>query len=317
MTIPLRAGLFGVGSMGRHHARLLRGLAGVDLVVVVDRDGDRYGVADGIPVLPDPEGAIGMGLDIAVVAVPTAAHEALALRLAGAGVHVLVEKPLAPSIAACDALVSTFRRQGVVGAVGHVERFNPAIREMKRQIDAGAVGTVRRVATRRQGPFPARISDVGVGLDLASHDVDLTRWLTGSDYRSVVAQTWSAPDQANEGILDLLGTMSDGTLVSNAVNWHSALRERTVVVSGDDGVLVADTGASTLRLFPGSTGEGLALEVGTDEPLRSELEAFVDAVAGRSTSIASFADGAASVAVVQTAIGAAVAGTRADVPSMD
>src|SRR5690606_13445186 len=122
---------------------------------------------------------------IAVVAVPTRFHEDAALKLAAAGVHTLVEKPIAHSIEAGRRMVDAFAKAGIVGAVGHVERFNPALQQLRMRLEAGDLGEVFQIATRRQSNFSARIADVGVAKDLASHDVDLTAWVAQSDYEQV------------------------------------------------------------------------------------------------------------------------------------
>ena len=166
----LRIGLIGLGSMGRHHARVIRATAGMELVAVADPGGDRFGVAGPLPLLPDVEALIGAGIDAAVVAVPTIHHEEVALALARAGVHALVEKPIAHCSRAGRRVADAFAERDLVGAVGYVERCNPALRALRERLDAGELGQVYQVLTRRQGPFPARISDVGVVKDLASLD---------------------------------------------------------------------------------------------------------------------------------------------------
>ncbi|MFM2353297.1 MAG: hypothetical protein RLZZ608_703, partial [Actinomycetota bacterium] len=136
----LRAGLIGVGMMGRHHARVLRELDGVDLVAIADPGGDPHGVAGSLPILPDIDALVAEGVDIAVVAVPTRFHEDAALTLAAAGVHTLVEKPIADTLEAGQRMVDAFESAGLIGAVGHIERFNPALQEMRRRIAAGELG---------------------------------------------------------------------------------------------------------------------------------------------------------------------------------
>jgi UDP-N-acetylglucosamine 3-dehydrogenase len=308
MTPPLRAGLFGLGSMGRHHARILREIDDVELVALVDGNGDRHGVAGELEVFSEIEPALDLGLDLAVVAVPTLFHESVGCRLAEAGVNVLVEKPMAPSAEACRRMLSVFRSAGVFGAIGHVERFNPAIQEMKKLVSDGAVGAVRQISTRRQGPFPVRISDVGVGLDLATHDIDLTSWLSESEYQRLYGETWTAPGHEHEGVLNVLGILANGIMVNNTVNWHSSLRERVTIVQGDAGVLVADTASSTLRFYQGDSGDGEEMPVDAYEPLRAELEAFRDEVRGRESGICTFDAGAACVTVVAAALDSAAKG---------
>ena len=154
----LRAGLIGLGAMGRHHARVLREIDGVDLVAVADPAGDPHGVAGALPVLQDVQALIAAGIDTAVVAVPTVYHEAIALALAEAGVHALIEKPIADTSAAGERIVAAFASQGLVGAVGHIERFNPALQEMRKRLAAGELGEIYQIATRRTafGVRPAR-----------------------------------------------------------------------------------------------------------------------------------------------------------------
>lgn len=246
----LRAGLLGVGMMGRHHARVLRELDGVELVAIADPGGDPHGVAGDLEILPDIDALIGAGIDIAVVAVPTRFHEDAALKLAAAGVHTLVEKPIAHTVDAGQRMVDAFAAAGLVGAVGHIERFNPAVQELRRRIEAGELGAVYQVVTRRQGPFPSRIADVGVAKDLASHDVDLTAWVVQSDYERVFAQTAFKSGREHEDMITITGRTANGVIVNNIVNWLSPMKERVTVVTGEKGAFVADTSTATSPSTP-------------------------------------------------------------------
>ncbi len=186
----LKAGLIGIGMMGRHHARVLGSLDGVDLVGIMDPGGDKWNVAGGRPVVDTVEQLLEMGLDYCMVAVPTALHLEVALELAAAGVHAIIEKPLAVDVESSHKIVDAFEAAGLVGAVGHIERYNPALQQARKRIADGQLGRVIQVATRRQGPFPARIADVGVVKDLATHDIDLTAWVVQSrSCRAVSSRT--------------------------------------------------------------------------------------------------------------------------------
>ena len=229
----LRYGLIGLGSMGRHHARNIRALEGVDLVAVADPYGDKFGVAGDLPVLPDVEALIEQNLDAAMVAVPTAFHAETALKLAAAGVHTMVEKPLASSIEDGEAMVKAFEEANLVGAVGYVERCNPALLEMRKRITEGQLGKVYQISTRRQSPFPARISDVGVVKDLATHDVDLTAWVADSAYETISAQTTYRAGREFEDMVIASGKLKNGILVNHTVNWLSPFKDRTTVVLGE------------------------------------------------------------------------------------
>lgn len=311
----LRAGLIGVGMMGRHHARVLRELDGVDLVAIADPGGDPHGVAGSLPILPDINALIAEGVDIAVVAVPTRFHEDAALTLAAAGVHTLVEKPIADTVEAGQRMVEAFESAGLIGAVGHIERFNPALQEMRRRIAAGELGEVYQVITRRQGPFPSRIADVGVGKDLASHDIDLTAWVVQSTYQTVFAQIAYKSGREHEDMIIASGRLANGVIVNHIVNWLSPMKERITIATGEAGALVADTGTGDLTFYANGTfplewesvtafrgvseGDVTRYAFPKREPLRVELEAFRDAVLGLPSDVVTMEQGLKTLAVVE------------------
>ena len=314
----LRAGLLGVGMMGRHHARVLRELDGVDLVAIADPGGDPHGVAGDLEILPDIDALIAAGIDLAVVAVPTRFHEDAALKLASAGVHTLVEKPIAQTLDAGQRMVDAFKDAGLVGAVGHIERFNPALQELRRRIEAGELGAVYQVVTRRQGPFPSRIADVGVAKDLASHDVDLTAWVVQSDYDRVFAQTAFKSGREHEDMITITGRTKSGVIVNNIVNWLSPMKERLTVVTGEKGAFVADTSTGDLTFYANGTiplewesvssfrgvseGDVTRYAFAKREPLRVEHEAFRDAVLGVRLDVVTMEEGLRTLAVVEAAL---------------
>lgn len=323
--MALRAGLLGVGMMGRHHARVLRDLDGVELVAIADPGGDPHGVAGDLDVLPDIDALIDAGIDTAVVAVPTRFHEHAALKLAAAGVHTLVEKPIAHSVEAGQRMVDAFASAGLVGAVGHIERFNPAIQELRRRIEAGDLGAVYQVATRRQGPFPSRIADVGVAKDLASHDVDLTAWVVQSDYGLVFAQTAFKSGRDHEDMITITGRTTSGVIVNNIVNWLSPMKERVTIVTGEKGAFIADTSTGDLTFYANGTipvewesvssfrgvseGDVTRFAFAKREPLRAEHEAFRDAVLGEKTDVVTMEQGQRTLVVVEAALESARTGT--------
>lgn len=322
----LRAGLLGVGMMGRHHARVLRELDGVDLVAIADPGGDPHGVAGALDVLPDVESLIAAGIDLAIVAVPTKFHEDAALKLAAAGVHTLVEKPIAHSLEAGRRMVDAFSAAGLVGAVGHIERFNPALQELRRRIAAGDLGEVYQIATRRQGPFPSRIADVGVAKDLASHDVDLTSWVAQSPYETIWAQTTFKSGREYEDMIAMTGRLENGVIVNHLVNWLSPMKERVTIVTGEKGSFVADTSTGDLTFFANGTipleWESMTVFRGVSEgdvtryafpkrePLRVEHEAFRDALQGKQSDAVTMEQGQRTLEVVEAALRTAADGGR-------
>ncbi|MEU3945513.1 Gfo/Idh/MocA family oxidoreductase [Streptomyces sp. NPDC029526] len=321
----LRAGLVGLGSMGRHHARVLSGLEGVDLVAVVDPLGDKHGAAQGVPVLDTVEDLLGLGIDYAVVACPTARHEEVGLQLAGAGVCALMEKPLADTVAGARRLVDAFESRSLVAGVGHIERCNPALRSLRARLEADELGDVFQVVTRRQGPLPHRVADVGVVKDLATHDIDLTSWVAGREYVSIAAHTVSKSGRAHEDMVSAVGRLDDGTMVNHLVNWLSPLKERFTSVTGERGCFVADTLTAdltfhsnsavateweALRAFRGvAEGDMIRYAIPKREPLLVEHELFRDAVLGVPADICTLRQGLRTVEVA-AAVLASAAGNR-------
>ncbi|MEV5692486.1 Gfo/Idh/MocA family protein [Micromonospora globbae] len=325
----LRAGLIGLGAMGRNHARVLSGLDGVELVGVVDPAGDATGTLRA-PVVRELGDLLAMGIDYAVVACPTALHEKIGLELAANGVCALIEKPLAQSVEAATRLVEAFESAGLVAGVGHIERYNPALQSLRVRLEAGELGEVFQVVTRRQGPFPHRIADVGVVMDLATHDIDLTAWVTGREYTSVSARTVSRSGRLHEDMVAVVGQLSDGTMVNHLVNWLSPLKERSTVITGDKGCFVADTltadltfyanGAidtewEALRAFRGvAEGDMVRYAIPKREPLLVEHERFRDAVEGKESDIVTLRQGLRTVEVAGAVLRSAVEGVTVPIP---
>jgi predicted dehydrogenase len=321
MTAPkakLRAGLVGLGAMGRNHARVLGLLDGVDLVGVADPAGDVHQVARGAQVVSSLDELIALGIDYAVVCAPTSFHEEIGLELARNGIAALIEKPLAPSIDAARRLVDAFEKAGIVAGVGHIERYNPSLQSLRARLEAGELGDVYQVVTRRQGPFPHRIADVGVVMDLATHDIDLTAWVTERDYVSIAARTVSRSGRPHEDMVSAVGQLSDGSMVNHLVNWLSPMKERSTVVTGERGCFIADTltadltfyaNAATnteweaLRSFRGvAEGDMIRYAIPKREPLLVEHERFRDAVQGKDSGIVTLRQGLRTVEVATAAL---------------
>lgn len=329
----LRAGLIGLGMMGRHHGRVLASLEGVDLVGLADPNGDQFGVSGGRPVVQTITELIDLKLDYCVVAVPTAFHEDTAMELAESGVHVLVEKPLAPDSVSSQRIVEAFESRGLVGGVGHIERYNPSLQQARKRISNGDLGEIFQVSTRRQGPFPSRIADVGVVKDLGTHDIDSTSWVTGQEYKSICASTAFRSGREHEDLVAAVGTLADGTVANHLVNWISPLKERTTVITGEKGAFVADTLTADLTFYANGTIETMWEEIAQfrgvtegdvvrfsypkPEPLKTEHEQFRDAVLGKEADIVSMRQGLSTVRVADACIQSSLNGTLVPLQSSD
>ncbi|MEO7268536.1 MAG: Gfo/Idh/MocA family oxidoreductase [Knoellia sp.] len=320
----LRAGLIGLGMMGRHHGRVLASLPGVDLIAVADPGGDVHGVAGGRPVLENIEQLIEQGIDYCMVAVPTIYHEQVGLALAEAGVHAIIEKPLAQDTPAATKVAEAFEAKGLVGAVGHIERYNPALQEARRRLEAGDLGDLYQVSTRRQGPFPARIADVGVVKDLGTHDIDLTAWVTQQTFTAVAARTAYKSGREFEDLVAVTGQLSNGVVTNHLVNWLSPLKERVTIITGEKGAFVADTLTADLTFYANgeiettwddiaqfrgvSEGDVVRYAIAKPEPLRVEHEQFRDAVLGKDADIVTMTQGLQTVRVAEACIESARTG---------
>jgi predicted dehydrogenase len=315
----LRAGLVGLGMMGRHHMRLLNQIDDVHFVGLHDPALIGQDSIDGHQMFPSFEELIAQGLDYCVVSAPTVFHLELGLQLASAGVHALIEKPVAPTHVEATQLVEAFKNAGLIGGVGHIERFNPALRAMRQKIEDGLLGEIYQISTRRQGPFPARIADVGVVKDLATHDIDLTAWVAQSPYKTVSARTTHKSGRAHEDMVVAVGTLENGVIVNHVVNWLSPFKERNTTVIGDKGALVADTLTADLTYYANgvvnnnwdnvsafrgvSEGDVVRFALNKVEPLLAEHLAFRDAVKNKNAKgIVTLADGLAAVFIADQMI---------------
>jgi predicted dehydrogenase len=314
----LRTAIIGLGMMGTNHARVLSNLEGVELVAVADPQGNAQKVLPQIKVLNSVDEVIKLGVDYCVISAPTAFHEEIASQLIANGIHFLVEKPIADSYASAVKIRDTAKAAKVIGAVGHIERFNSALQEARKRVLAGELGTIYQVATRRQGPFPSRISDVGVVKDLATHDIDLTSWITGKKYLQVSANAAFRSGREYEDLISVSGLLEDSIVVSHLVNWLSPLKERKIIITGEKGTFVTDTlradltfykngkieiSQSELAHFRGVTqGDVHILAFEKPEPLIVEHQNFRDAVLGKPSNIVSLEEGTTTVKIADAII---------------
>jgi predicted dehydrogenase len=288
----------------------------VELVAVADPAGDPHGVSDGLEVLGSIEELISKDIDYCVVAVPTSFHEQVGLALADAGIHALIEKPIAPDVASAVRIVEAFEKADLIGAVGHIERYNPALQEARRRIENGDLGRVFQIATRRQGAFPARIADVGVVKDLATHDIDLTAWVAQQPFTWVQARTANRSGRIHEDLVSAVGQLADGTVTNHLVNWLSPFKQRETTITGERGAYVCDTLTADITFYANGSAENVAWEevanfrgvsegdvvryaIAKPEPLRVEHEAFRDAVLGKNTDIVTLRQGLETVRIAE------------------
>lgn len=330
-----RAGVIGLGAMGANHARVLREMPGVALVAVADPDISRAAAVqtgDARPYEDYRAMLEGERLDCVTIAAPTRAHYGIAEAAIARGIPLLVEKPLAATLDEGRRLRGLATGAGVPLAVGHIERFNPAVIELQRRLQAGELGRVYQVHARRVGPFPARVRDVGVVLDLAPHDIDVMRFLLGSEVVRVQAETEQRINTEHEDMLAGVLRFANGVVGVLDINWLTPTKIRELSVLGERGMFVVDYLSRELTFYENddhprdvpadwaarhltgvSEGAVHRIAIEKQEPLRAEMEAFVAAVRGEAAVAVSADDGIAAMAAAEALIEAAAAGEGAGV----
>jgi len=251
----------------------------------------------GCPAVEKLEDLLDLGVDAVTIAAPTHLHLQTALASISRGVHVLVEKPIASNVEEGRAIVAAAERAGVTLMVGHVERFNPAVQAIK---DAIKGEDILSISITRVGPFPPRMSNVGVVIDLAVHDIDLIRWFTDSEITEVQPQIKSAVAE-REDIALLQFRTASGVLAQINTNWLTPFKTRTVHIATRKKYLIGDLLTRQVTECFGFQPDGSYsmrhLSAGHAEPLRSELFAFVKAIREKVPPAVTGAEGVASLEV--------------------
>jgi predicted dehydrogenase len=284
MADPLRVAVIGVGHLGKHHARIYSTLEGAALVGVVDAKKDRAAeIAAASGTRPVDEACDLLGqVDAVSVAVPTEAHLDVALPFLERGISVLVEKPLARSVAEADRLIEAAARSGATLAVGHTERYNPAV-----ALAAGYIRRPRFIEVHRLGTFPERSLDIDVVFDLMIHDLDIVLSMVPSEVASIeavgVPVLTGRVDIANARL-----RFEDGCIANITASRISRDRVRKIRFFQESAYLSIDYAAQEVEMYrltkaDGSRPsiEGGKIEVPREEPLKRELADFLGAVRDR------------------------------------
>jgi UDP-N-acetylglucosamine 3-dehydrogenase len=302
MTMNLRAGLVGLGVMGSNHARILSNLPGVDFVAAYDSLVSTAPAVKKEIIQNSLSSFRDLNLDYCVIAVPTAMHEESAMELIRMGCHLLVEKPVTHDSTSALNLQRSLKEAGLRGAIGQIERYNPALAKARDLIGQNLLGKIYEVFTRRQGWFPTRIVDVGVVKDLGTHDIDLTSWVLNGKYEKVSAFAGYQSNQTHEDIVSITALMNGGIVVNHMIDWLSPNKIRETRILGEKGCLIADTLNCTLSFHPNALYDPIAFrgvidgnvinyKLDKQEPLLLEHKAFRDFINGETENIASIESG--------------------------
>lgn len=278
--------VIGTGHLGSLHAKMFSEIPGAELVGVYDIDPERAArVAQEAKTkaFQDLEGLLGKVRAVSI-ATPTRTHADIASKAVRRRLHVFVEKPITATIPEAEALLKLAREWNVIVQVGHIERFNPAIRELSRRLDAGELGRVFQVRAARLGPFPARVRDVGVVVDLAPHDLDVMRYLLRSEPVRMYAETEQRIHTDHEDLFTGLVKFESGAVGLLEINWLTPTKVRRLTVTGERGMYEADYLTQDLVFYANpdeelvTEGEMTRRAVQRREPLVVELSEFVSAI---------------------------------------
>ena len=299
---PLRVAVVGVGALGKHHARILSTLPAASLTAVVDINRTRaetIAAAHGTRALFDARQLDGQ-VDAVTIAVPTEAHAAIALPFLEAGIPVLVEKPIARTIAEADAIIAAAGRGGAALAVGHTERFNPAVAAAR-----NVLVDPRFIEVHRLGAFPERSLDIDVVFDLMIHDLDIALSLVDAEVEAIdavgVPVLTGRVDIANARL-----RFTNGCIANITASRISRDRVRKIRFFQPSAYVSIDYAAQKLEVWrlvkgqgPMPAIEGGEIDVPNEEPLKRELEDFVQAVSTRRPPLVTGAQGRRALALAQ------------------
>jgi len=276
----VNVGVIGVGAMGYNHARVYYRLENANLVAVSDlskmvlskvsKKYDAEGIENYENLLKNPE------IDVISVCVPTTHHYNVVMAAIEHGKHVLVEKPIAFTLREAEKMISFAEEKGVKLSTGHVERFNPAIQKAKDLIENDVIGDVVSSSAKRVGPFPPRIKDVGVAIDLAIHDLDVMYYLFNEDVTQVYATMGSILEKCEyEDHAEIMTKFKNGITGILEVNWLTPYKRRELEITGTDGIISIDYIDQSIDVY-GKFAQDV--EIQHEEPLKEEIKSFLNSV---------------------------------------
>jgi UDP-N-acetylglucosamine 3-dehydrogenase len=274
----LKVGVIGAGAMGKNHIRIYSEMPDVELAGISDIDKDlveSLAQQYDTKAYTDYKEMLASGLDAVSIVVPTKMHRQVATDAVESGAHVLVEKPIADTVENANAIIDKAKENDRLVMVGHIERFNPAVIKLKEIINSGLLGKIVSISTTRVGPYNPRIRDVGVILDIGVHDIDVISHLYGRDVNQVYAvagaDIHSFEDHAT---IHMRYDHEFSGLVE--VNWLTPHKVRKLTAVGVEGVAYLDYIDQTVELHDSDWVRKAKVE--NKEPLRNELEYFIDCI---------------------------------------
>ena len=296
MTKKLKVGVIGAGAMGRSHARVYSDMPNVELVGICDKDEK---VAGEIAKKYNAKSftyyrEIDCELDAVSVCVPTKLHKDIALFFINKGINVIIEKPIASSMEESKILIEAAKKNNVKLMVGHVERFNPVVTEIKKRLENNELGKIYSITAFRFSPFPHRVIDVGVTTDLAVHDIDIVMYLNNAKIKRIYAETGQRIHSSYEDMLNAIIKFDNNVTGTISTNWLTPKKVRELNITGEKGMFIAEYLTQELYFYKNQfaeknfdyskgiksvvEGDMVKIKISNKEPLLAELEEFVDCI---------------------------------------
>ncbi len=314
----LKVGVIGTGAMGKNHVRVYSELEDVALVGVSDIDaqgGKAIAKKFGCQFFSSHAELL-KHVDAVTIAVPTSMHYAVGKDALDAGVNLLMEKPLAGSVEEGQRIVDMAHDSGLTLSVGHIERHNPVVRHTKNMLERNGFGKIITMSSRRVSNYPRRIRDVGVIMDLGVHDIDVSRYLAGSEVREVFAAAGKSGKSPFEDHATIMMKFDNSIMGVIDTNWLTPMRVRSMSITCEERFVVIDYMAQSIEISTSRFGEldeanlyKLPLEMETvsvglkkEEPLKRELDDFIHAIETRSSPLVSGEDGVAVIRLAEAAL---------------
>ncbi|MBI4143507.1 Gfo/Idh/MocA family oxidoreductase [Candidatus Woesearchaeota archaeon] len=292
----IKAAVIGIGAMGKSHARIYSDMDSAELVAVCDKD-EKAAKETARKYNARPYAdyrKIDESIDAVSVCVPTKLHKDVALFFINKGINVIVEKPVASSINEAKELINAAKNNNVKLMVGHVERFNPVIGEIKKRIDNDELGKIYSISSLRFSPFPHRVIDVGVAIDLAVHDIDIIAFLNKAKIKRIYAETGQRIHASHEDILNALIKFENDVTGIISTNWLTPKKVRELYITGENGMFVANYLTQDLYFYKNKLaekdfdyskgvasvveGDMIKIKIDNKEPLLAELEEFAGCI---------------------------------------
>jgi len=289
----IKVAVIGVGSMGQNHARVFFNSDEAQLVAVADsffNNAEKVAKKYNIKAYADYKEMIDKeSLDAVSIVVPTSLHKEVALHALSRGKHVLLEKPIASDEKEAEEIIDCAEKNKVKLMIGHIERFNPAIIELKKRLQAGDLGEIYKIDVQRIGPFPVRITDVGVIIDLSVHDLDIIDYLIGVEPSRLYAETQQRLHPHQEDSVTAMIKYANGVQAILNINYLSPTKVRELQIFGKKGMFKVNYLDQELYFYENKSfasedwssvteGDIKKIILPKKEPLQVEIETFIDCI---------------------------------------